>query len=62
MYLGAVLVLAFALIEELSQFFVVSRTLDAIDLLADVAGILVFSVLTYYIRLWKMKNESTQYR
>jgi hypothetical protein len=61
-YLGAALVFTFALVEELSQFFIASRTLDSIDLLADIAGILAFSLLTYCIHLWKTKYESAQNR
>jgi hypothetical protein len=59
LYLGAVLVFTFALLEEASQFFVASRTLDVIDLIADMIGILVFSMVTYLIYLWKLKYEST---
>lgn len=48
-YLGSSIVLLFALIEELSQYFIANRTLDAIDLLADVAGVMVFSLVTKFI-------------
>lgn len=49
LYLGTVLVSAFALLEELSQFFMVNRTLDIMDLLADALGIACFSVLSYVV-------------
>lgn len=45
-YAGSVIVFFFALIEELSQHFIASRTLDANDFIADIIGIVVFSVLT----------------
>ncbi len=45
-YLGALIVFIFVLCEELSQFFIVSRTLDVIDFLANVVGIVSFSWLT----------------
>lgn len=59
-YLGAILVFSFAILEELSQFFVDSRTLDITDVLADVAGIVFFCGLTYLINKWHVKNESDE--
>lgn len=59
-YLGAILVFSFAIIEELSQFFVVSRTLDITDVLADIVGIVFFSGLTFLINKWRIKNESDE--
>lgn len=50
--LGATLVLAFALIEEFSQYFVSSRTLDAIDVIADIVGIVLFSYLSLLYKHW----------
>jgi len=46
LYIGSILVFTFALVEELSQYFIPNRTLDIVDLLADVAGILTFSLIT----------------
>lgn len=43
--LGAIIVLTFATIEELSQYFIPSRTFDLGDLAADIIGITVFSLL-----------------
>lgn len=43
MLLGAVLVLLFATIEEFSQIFIITRTFDLGDLLADIVGVTLFS-------------------
>ena len=40
---GAIIVLAFATIEEMTQYFIPSRTFDLMDLLADLVGVVVFS-------------------
>ncbi len=45
-YMGSFLVLSFALLEELSQYFISSRSLDTIDFLADLAGIATFGLIT----------------
>lgn len=42
--IGAVLVLLFATIEECSQIFIITRTFDFGDLLADVVGVTLFSL------------------
>ncbi len=47
LYRGSVLVAAFALGEELTQIFFPQRTLDAGDLLADLAGILLGTVVSH---------------
>lgn len=49
MYVGAIIVFCFALLEELSQFYISNRTLDIADLTADVLGIIAFSFLTRYL-------------
>ena len=49
-YLGSSVVFVFVLVEELSQYFIPSRTLDATDLLADIVGIITFSLVTKFIR------------
>jgi len=38
---GAVIVLAFALIEEISQLFFMHRTFDLLDIAADILGIMI---------------------
>ena len=48
-YWGTCLVLLFAAIEELSQYFVVSRTLDINDFFADLLGIIIATWLTHFI-------------
>jgi VanZ family protein len=50
---GAVLVLTFALLEEMSQYFFPNRTLDMIDVIADVIGIVLFS---YASLRWRNLN------
>ena len=45
--LGSLLVLCFVLLEEFSQHFVPGRTLDLLDLLADSAGIALFTWLSF---------------
>ncbi len=44
-YCGSLLILLFAAVEELSQYFFATRTLDAGDLVADVIGIAVAEFL-----------------
>ena len=46
-YVGTLLVIAFAVLEELSQEFFPTRTFDFKDLAADGLGILACSYLTY---------------
>jgi VanZ family protein len=48
--LGTVLVCLFAVIEELSQHFIASRTLSAGDLAADVVGIGLCSLWCVYCK------------
>lgn len=48
-YVGTLLVTIFVVGEELSQYFIPTRTLDAGDLLADAAGILVFTTASYLL-------------
>ena len=54
-YVGAICVFLFVLIEELSQHFIPNRTLDVSDLLADVIGIITFCLLTSKIE--KLDNK-----
>ncbi len=48
-YCGSTIVGIVVLLEELSQHFLPSRTFDLIDLGADIAGILMFSVISYIL-------------
>ena len=41
--LGAVIVLLFATIEEITQYWLPSRTFDLVDLLADFIGVILIS-------------------
>lgn len=43
---GSTIVLLFATIEEISQYFIPSRTFDIFDLLADIVGVILFSMTT----------------
>lgn len=45
-YLGTLVVTVFISIEELSQYFIITRSLDVVDFLAGVLGVLIFTVLT----------------
>jgi len=47
-YIGSILVLIFATLEEFTQYYIPSRTFDLWDLFADFVGILLFS-------LWRVK-------
>ena len=44
---GAVVVLIFATLEEISQYWIPSRTFDFGDLLADVIGVILFSLIRW---------------
>ncbi|TKB49171.1 VanZ family protein [Ferrimonas aestuarii] len=46
LYWGTALVTVFVAIEELSQHFIPSRTLDMLDFIADIIGILLFTGLS----------------
>ena len=48
-YVGSTVVFIFVVLEELSQYFIPNRTLDATDLLADFVGIITFSLVTKFI-------------
>ena len=49
-FLGSLLVLLFVTVEEASQHFIPARTMDGMDLMADIVGITLFSLITLYIR------------
>ena len=44
--LGSILVLSFTFIEEITQLFLVNRTFDLNDIVSDVIGVVVFTVIT----------------
>jgi len=48
-YIGAVLVSLFVVVEECSQAFIPSRTFDFADLAADFVGILLAIVVAYFV-------------
>jgi len=43
--LGAIIVLVFATLEEITQYWIPSRTFDLVDLLADFIGVILFSFI-----------------
>ena len=45
-YLGAVLITVFAVLEELSQGWLATRSMDYLDVIADGVGIIFFSWVT----------------
>lgn len=56
-YLGTLLVSVFAFLEELSQGFLATRSLDHLDLLADAFGILLFTYIARRVEtLTRMKG------
>ena len=48
-YLAVLIVSTFVILEELSQYFVESRTLDFVDLIADFVGIAVFGAFSAWL-------------
>lgn len=44
--LGTVIVFIFAIVEELSQFYIPLRTLDIVDLIAGTFGIVLFDLIS----------------
>lgn len=44
-YIGSIIVLTFATLEECSQYFIPSRTFDLWDLGADFVGVVLFSII-----------------
>lgn len=48
-YIGTLLVIIFVTLEELSQHFIPSRTLDIQDLLADSLGISIFTLISFWL-------------
>ncbi len=54
-YWGSLIVLLFALLEELSQQFFATRTLDAMDLVADIIGV---GLAEFLLRRKKSRSTS----
>lgn len=50
MQLGAIIVLTFAVLEEISQYWIPSRTCDVGDLVADVVGVVLFSLVKWQVK------------
>lgn len=58
-YFGTAIVSLFVLIEEFSQAFLPSRTFDWLDLMADMVGITLFTVLSStFGKTLKLKDKS----
>jgi hypothetical protein len=49
--MGGIIVLFFAILEEISQYWIPSRTFDLGDLLADFVGVVLFSLIRWGKRL-----------
>ena len=45
MQIGAIVVLSFAIIEEITQYYIPSRTFDLYDILSDFIGVIIFSLI-----------------
>ncbi|WP_405630050.1 VanZ family protein [Pseudoalteromonas sp. Ld20] len=58
-YVGSTVVFLLALVEELSQYYIPNRTLDAFDLLADILGIITFSLFTKLISIPKPPQDAS---
>lgn len=48
LFIGSIIFFLFALVEELSQYFMTLRTFDVYDLIADTLGIILFTLLVNY--------------
>lgn len=57
-YLGTAIVTSFAVAEEISQYFIPSRTFDLYDLAADAAGVTLFTGLSWLCAHYLRKVES----
>jgi len=49
LYIGTICVSLFVVIEELSQYFFPTRSLDVQDLYADAVGITLATIASYYL-------------
>ncbi len=59
-YWGTSLVVVFSVLEEFSQGWLDTRTLDWQDLLADFFGISCFTLLSFWIAMLKSKNKQSR--
>lgn len=51
--IGSFAVLSFAILEELTQLYIPSRSFDLLDIYSDVAGVTLFTILNYLPRMIK---------
>jgi VanZ family protein len=59
---GAIVIFCVVVIEELSQKFIPGRTFDLIDIIASLAGIIVFSLISFGRTLNKLTNQRDKVR
>ncbi len=57
---GSVYVLVFALVEELSQYYFPSRTVDIDDVIADLIGVGVFTIISVMIEKFLKWFQNTK--
>jgi len=55
MQVGALIVLTFAGLEEISQYWLPSRTCDVLDFVADTIGVTLFSILKQGLTMSNIK-------
>lgn len=55
-FYGTILVSVFVVLEEVSQLFIPTRTFDGDDLLADCAGILLFTIISALVK-WGIERR-----
>ena len=51
---GAIIILAIAIVEEVSQLYLLHRTFDFVDIFADIAGIITFTLLCQWYHMQKI--------
>jgi len=54
--IGTFSVFVFVLIEELSQYFLPTRTFDVLDIFADIVGIIIFNFISSIFNKRKLLN------
>ena len=57
---GSLTVLTFAILEELAQYSLPNRTLDMIDLAADVVGVCIFTYLSIIYRDQRLAKQTSE--
>ncbi len=58
LYIGSCAVLLFSTLEEMSQILTPHRNFDTADLMANIAGVLTFALVSYFIPRSKAKLAS----